>query len=595
LEIGFASPDGRDGEAIIEVRGLHYAYRGHEDAPVLKGINLDVRRSEFLVLAGRTGAGKSTLCYALLGLVPHSFGGSMEGSVRVCGIDTSRATVNEMARRASLVMQSAESQLVGLTAIEDVQFGLENLGLAPAEIVERSRRALAEVRLERFADASPWSLSGGQKQRLAIAAALAFHPEVLVLDNPTAELDPLGKAETLETIARLNRELGMTIVMVNQELEEIVEYASRLVIMDGGRVALEGPVADVLDEAETLRRVGVKLPDVTEVAYQLRRRGRWQGRLPSSVDEARVRIEELIPSPPDAVSEHAGSIAEKPATSAAQAEELIRCEALRYKYPAGPEVLRGIDLTIHRGEFVALMGPNGSGKTTLAKHFNGLLKPTAGRVVVEGIDTRERTVAQFATRVGYVFQNPDHQIFAHTAATELAFGPQNLGWPSERIAAAVERTLADLGLPDQASAAPFFMGLAERKLLALGSVLIMGPDVLVLDEPATGADFGVAQRIMRLISALHEAGLTVLIITHDVSLAAIYAERLLVMSEGRLLLDGPPRELFQRGRELESCFVTPPTVARLAAALGTRARSDAIRVSELVESLGGGLATVGAA
>lgn len=580
-----------DGPAI-RIDGLRYAYRGHEESPVLNGIDLEIRQGEFAVIAGRTGSGKSTLCYALLGLIPHSFPGHMEGSVRVCGIDTASSTINDLTRRVSLVMQSAESQLVGLTVLEDVQFGLENLGLPPAEIVERSQWALDVVRLAAFAETSPWSLSGGQKQRLAIAAALAFHPEVLVLDNPTAELDPLGKTETLETIARLNRELGTTIVMVDQDLEEIVRYASRLVILDGGRIVLEGTPADVLDRAEILRQVGIKLPEITEVGYQLRALGHWQGRLPVTVVEARERIDALLDrgrSAADARSSGdrswAGTHPAAPADEAGTPpDDLVRIEDLRFAYPGGPDVLKGIDLLIRRGEFVALMGPNGAGKTTLAKHLNGLLKPTEGRVLIDGEDTRRRTVAELARRVGYVFQNPDHQIFAETAAQELAFGPHNLGWPTERISVAVERTLRDLDLADQGSAPPFFMGLAERKLLALGSVLIMGPELLVLDEPATGADFGVALRIMRYIASLHRAGLTVLIITHDVSLAASYAERLLVVRDGQVALDGPPRAVFRRVDELRGCFVSPPQIVALADALG----SDAISAGELVEQLVGG-------
>lgn len=614
----FQAASGSSGETIVEIRDLRYAYRGHEDTPVLRGIDLQILRGEFVVLVGGTGSGKSTLCYALLGLVPHSFGGQIEGSLCVCGIKTVNATPSQLARHISLVMQSPESQLIGLTVIEDVQFGLENIGLPAPEIVERSRWALDEVRLTDLADVSPWALSGGQKQRLAIAAALAFRPEVLVLDNPTAELDPLGKAEALETIARLNRELGITIVMVNQELEEIVDYASRLVVLDRGQVLLAGSVSDVLDRGAALRELGIKLPDVTEVGYQLRKLGLWNGRLPSSVAEAQTCLEKLLELPHSQRPGRPAPVLEQnsptPLASECQApeptvaltpaleqtspkplpsEELIRVEGLRFGYPAGQEVLRGVDLVISRGEFVALMGPNGSGKTTLAKHLNGLLKPKSGRVLIGGVDTRERTVAQLATRVGYVFQNPDHQIFAETAAQELAYGPQNLGWRKERIEAAVERMLADLGLRDQGAAQPFFMGLAERKLLALGSILIMGPEVLVLDEPATGADFGVVQRIMRHVSILHRAGLTVFIVTHDVSLAANYAGRLLVMRDGRIVLDGPPREVFQRVEDLKMAFVRPPKVAELATSLGARARHDAIRVSELVESLTGELVGVG--
>lgn len=566
-------------ESIVEISGLTYAYRGHEDKLVLRGIDLRVERGEFLVIAGRTGSGKSTLCYALNGLVPHSFGGKMQGEVKVCGLNTRDAAIPDLARKVGMVLQSAESQLVGLTVEEDVEFGLENIGLPAPEIKERARWALEVVRLLEHLNRSPWTLSGGQKQREAIAAALAFRPELLVLDNPTAELDPVGKEEVLGTIARLNREHGITIVIVDQDLHEVIPFASRLALLDEGRIALIGTPAEVLDQAEVVREIGVKLPDVIEVAYQLRKAGRWQGPLPITVESTGEQIRNQGFS--------VSRLAVEPAPVGG-GETLIQVEGLRFAYPGGPEVLKGITLAVRRGEFVALMGPNGAGKTTLAKHFNGLLKPTVGRAVVYGVDTRERTVAQLATRVGYVFQNPDHQIFSETVAQELAFGPKNLGWGQSQMDEAVERMLADLGLSGQGQAEPFFMGLAERKLIAIGSVLIMGPEVLVLDEPATGADYGVALRIMRYISGLHRRGLTVVIITHDISLAANYADRLLVMRDGCVALDGAPRVLFRDPEALRACYVTPPQVADLVRNLDdTGVPPDIIRVDELVQALKG--------
>jgi energy-coupling factor transport system ATP-binding protein len=543
-------------DPIIQIENLTYAYRGREDTPVLRGINLEVQQGEFLAIAGRTGSGKSTLCYAFNGLVPHSFGGRMEGTVRVCGLDTRASSIPALARKVGIVFQSAESQLVGLTVEEDVEFGLENIGLPAEEIKARALAALEVVRMSEYAHVSPWHLSGGQKQRVAIAAALAFRPEILVLDNPTAELDPLGKEEVLETIGRLNREHGITIIVVDQELHEIIPYAHRIAILDAGLIRLIGRPPEVLDQAAVVRDVGVKLPDVTEVGYQLRKVEKWPERLPVTVEEGYQMLRTILRSskpldPPPREPPELGS-------------PILQMEDVSFRYPGGAEVLNGVDLEVRRGEFVALMGPNGAGKTTLAKHLNGLLKPSAGRVLVDALDSREHSVAELATKVGYVFQNPDHQIFLPTVAEELAFGPKNLGWPKERIERAVERALVDIGLEGQADAEPFFMGLAERKLIAIASVLIMEPQVLVLDEPATGADYGVALRIMRYISELHRKGLTVLIITHDASLAANYTSRLLVMREGRILLDGPPEAVFGERETLRACHVAPPQVAELA-------------------------------
>jgi energy-coupling factor transport system ATP-binding protein len=569
-------------EPIVKITGLRYAYRGHETTEVLSGIDLEISKGEFLAIAGRTGSGKSTLCYALNGLVPQSFGGKMEGSVTVSGLDTQTATTAELAQKVGIVLQSAESQIVGLTVEEDVEYGLENLALPVEEILSRRAEALEIVEMTAFKDASPWNLSGGQKQRVAIAAALAFRPEILVLDNPTAELDPVGKEEVLQTISRLNREMGITIVIVDQELQEIIPYADRIAIMDDRRILLVDTPEKVLDQASLLREAGIKLPDVTEIAYQLRKDGRWPGELPISLDIAQKTLREILHGNGKPVAN-----VEKPRFI--PGEPLIVAEKACFNYANGKPILKNVDLEIRRGEFIALMGHNGAGKTTLAKHLNGLLKPTSGKVVVEGLDTRQVSIARLSSKVGYVFQNPDHQIFSKNVAEELAFGPRNLKWDEERIEEAVQKSLKDIGMEGRGEDEPFFMGLAERKLIAIASILIMEPDVLVLDEPATGADFGVALRIMRYISGLHQKGLTVVIITHDVSLAANYASRLLILNKGQIALDGSAEEVFAQKDMLRACHISQPQVADLAEGLQDRGiPKNVIRVPDMVQLIKGG-------
>ncbi len=564
--------------SIIQIRGLVYSYRRQEQRPALQGIDLEIEPGEFVAIAGRAGAGKSTLCYALNGLIPQSFGGRMEGEVRVCGLDTRSTSVPELARHVGIVLQSAESQLVGLSVEEDAAFGLENIGLPSQEVNERVLSALHAVNLHDIAHRSPWTLSGGQKQRLAIAAALAFQPEVLVLDNPTAELDPVGKQEVMATIARLNSEQGLTVVIVDQELEEVIPYASRLILMDHGQIVHEGKPAEVIDRAQYVLELGVKLPEVVQVAWQLRGLGRWNGLLPLCIDDAVNGLQKLAPATAPAV----GAVAPRDQPG----ETLIELENVSFAYSDGTPVLSNINLAVRQGEFVTLMGPNGAGKTTLAKHLNGLLLPRSGRVLVHGTDTRASSVAKLAQKVGYVFQNPDHQIFSRTTAEELAFGPRNLGWPDDKIAEAVRVALTRIDGKERGKEDPFFMGLAERKLIAIASVLVMQPEVLVLDEPATGADHEAAMRIMNYLSELHRQGLTIVIVTHDVSLAANYADRIVALRSGRILLDGTPREVFQRSEELRSCLVTPPQVATLAQKLDGRF-SSIYRVDEMVQWFAG--------
>ncbi|GAP12391.1 ATPase components of various ABC-type transport systems, contain duplicated ATPase [Longilinea arvoryzae] len=569
-------------EPIVKITGLRYAYRGHETTEVLRGIDLEIQKGEFLAIAGRTGSGKSTLCYSLNGLVPHSFGGKMEGSVIVSGTDTQKATPAELAQKVGIVLQSAESQIVGLTVEEDVEYGLENLALPVDVIIRRREEALEIVEMTAFKDVSPWNLSGGQKQRVAIAAALAFRPEILVLDNPTAELDPIGKEEVLQTIAHLNRDMGITIVIVDQELQEIIPYADRIAIMDDCKILVVDTPEKVLDQAGLLREAGIKLPDVTEIAYQLRKDGQWPGALPVDLETTRQTLKRILPA-----DFEPGLPIEK--SQVVPGEPLIVAQKACFNYSNGKPVLKDVDLEIHRGEFIALMGQNGAGKTTLAKHLNGLLKPTAGKVIVEGLDTHSVSISRLSSKVGYVFQNPDHQIFSKNVAEELAFGPRNLKWDEKRIEEAVQKSLKDIGMEGRGEDEPFFMGLAERKLIAIASVLIMEPDVLVLDEPATGADFGVALRIMRYICGLHQKGLTVVIITHDVSLAANYTSRMLVLNHGHIALDGPAEEVFAQKELLRECHISLPQVTELSNQLqDCGIPGNIIRVPDMVQVLKGG-------
>lgn len=557
---------------IIQIGNLAYSYRRQKDRPALRGINLEIQRGEFVAIAGRAGSGKSTLCYALNGLIPHSFGGKFDGEVIVCGLNTRIASVPQLARHVGFVMQNAESQLVGLSVEEDAAFGPENLGLPSQDVTLRVQHALRVVRLDTNLKRSPWSLSGGQKQRLSIAAAVAIQPQVLVLDNPTAELDPVGKEEVMATLGQLNLEFGITVVIVNQELEEILPYATRLVLMNEGQILCTGSTAEVIDQANNIHRAGVRLPEIAQVADALRSRGRWSAKLPITVEEAVKQLRHLP-------SARASNFSTNPAVS--NSEMMIQMEDVSFAYSDGRCVLHNATFNVKRGEFVTLMGPNAAGKTTLAKLMNGLLTPTAGRVLVRGNDTAVTRLAELAKTVGYVFQNPDHQLFARTIKEELAFGPRNLGWTKAEVDRAVQRGLEHIGGKSRGDNDPFFLGLAERKLVSIASVLAMGPQILLLDEPATGADHEAALRIMTYLADLHRQGLTIVIVTHDVSLAARYADRIVVMRSGSIVLDGTPNRVFRESGLLRECSVIPPPAAQLAEKLALP--DFTCRIDEIVE------------
>jgi energy-coupling factor transporter ATP-binding protein EcfA2 len=547
----------------IVVRDLHYAYpqAGGEDGvvPVLRGVDMRVASGEYVVLLGRVGAGKTTLCMALNGLVPHATGGRYRGDVTVLGLNTKEHPVAELARRVGLVFQDPETQLTQMRVEDEIAFGPENLGVQPAEIEERVGWALEAVSLSACRERSPQLLSGGEKQRVAIAAMLAMRPRLLVLDEPTASLDPLGKVAVFSVLADLARERRITIFMATQELEWVPRFADRVLVLREGQIAMEGTPPEVFRHVGELREWGIGVPQMIDLADRLSTRtGRLYGF--STVSEAYAQLKSEVvrgvwigkASAPEAM----------PPKSACPA---IRVQNVSYTYGDGTAALREVSLELPPGDFVALLGANGSGKTTLAKHLDGLLRPGSGCVLVGDQDTRQTSVAQLARTVGYVFQNPDHQIFAATVEEEVAFGPRSQGQPEDLSARQVAEAMDLFGLAPLASAPPASLGFAQRRQVALAAVLATRPQVLILDEPTGGLDAGSRAGIMDAVARFHATGGTVVLITHDMSVVAEYARRAVVLSDGRVLFDGAVADLLLGRRDLVArAGLSLPPVVRLA-------------------------------
>jgi energy-coupling factor transporter ATP-binding protein EcfA2 len=564
------------------VEDLHYAYPpltpGGEPIPVLKGVDLRVRRGEFLALMGSTGAGKTTLCLTLNGILPHLLGGTLEGRVIVAGMDTRDHGSGQMSRQVGLVFQDAESQLFNMTVEDEVAFGLESLGLSPSEMEERITWALEVVRLQGLRSRHPLQLSGGQKKRLAIATVLAMRPQVLVLDEPVTGLDPLGRHEVLSVIEKLKREEEVTVVMVEQDAEAVMAWADRVVIMERGQLVLEGSPRQVFSQVEALHDWGLAVPQMSELAHLFNRR---QGRTSfhfTTQDEAcsaladKLRPELQYPIPN---IQYPVSSDHSPA---------IQVEDLHYRYDNGPSALAGVNLSIEAGDFLATIGQNGSGKTTLVKHFNGLLRPTHGRVLVLGQDTAGQSVGQLARKVGYLFQNPDHQIFAPTVREEVAFGPRNLGFSEGEVAARPTEALSLFGLGDQADTPPAVLGYGLRRKVTLAAVWAMRPQILVLDEPTAGLDWRSTRTLMQEVTNLNSQGHTIILVTHDMKLVAEFARQVLVLDEGRTLAYGPTRQIFQQEAILRQAFLSPPPITALARRMRPYGmRGDSLTVEEFYQ------------
>lgn len=533
-------------DVVVDLRGVSFTYRGAA-APALRDVTLELRRGEFVVLMGATGAGKSTLAKCVSGAIPQFQPGRLEGRVEVLGRDVGAASVSDLAGLVGLVSQDFEAQLFSTNVRHEVAFGMEQLGVPRAEMVARLGAALAAVGLAGFEGRDPITLSGGEKQRLAIAALLALEPAVLVLDEPTTDLDPLGKTEVFAALAAL-RARGATILLIEHETAA-AERADRLVLMDGGGVVADGPPPTLLAEVERLQALGVRPLDLDRVA---RSRG-WATRPADAADAA----SRLTARPP------AGAV--RPAAPQAP---LLSAEGLVHAYAPGRAALAGVSLAIAAGELVALIGQNGSGKTTLAKCLNGLLTPQAGTVRVRGVDLRTLPVGRVAAEVGYVFQNPDQQIFAATVGEEVGFALANLGVPADEAARRVAAVLAAVGLEGCAGRDPFLLGKGQRQRLAVASLLVLEPAVLILDEPTTGLDYREQRRMMTLLAELHRRGLTIVVITHSPWVVAEYAQRGVVLRAGEVAFDGALRELFAEEALLEACHFRVPDATRIGRRLG---------------------------
>jgi energy-coupling factor transporter ATP-binding protein EcfA2 len=553
---------------VVSVEGVTFTYHGGE-RPALSGLRLAMGAGETVGIMGASGAGKSTLAKCLNRIVPAFEDGDFRGAVRIAGRPLEGARVCDVAPMVGMVFQDFESQLFSTNVAHEVAFAMEQVGMSREGIAARIGPALEAVGLAGFAHRDPTSLSGGEKQRLAVAAVLALKPAVIVLDEPTTDLDPEGTAEVFALIRRL-REQGRTLIVVEHDAEEL-RNCDRLLLMREGAVIAEGAPDDLMTQLELLEECGVHPPDLNRVLAQLGIRGHAR-----NIDQAEAAIRKLFPragsaGPDVAADRRPGPRPEEwPAVRGCD-PPIVEVRDLNFSYPGGPPVLAAINLAIAPGEFLAIVGQNGSGKTTLAKHLVGLLKPTEGRVLVNGRDRLAMRPAETAGEVGYVFQNPDHQIFSATVEEEIAFGPRNFGLDRDEVERRCAEVLSAVGLEAARDRDPFLLSKGERQRIAVASILALRPRLLILDEPTTGLDYREQRRMMGLVDRLNRAGIAIVMITHTPWLVAEYAGRVVLMREGRKFFDGPVREFFAAEELLSGSSFRPPEVTALSWRFGTTA------------------------
>ncbi len=509
----------------LQIRDLTFRYRIREE-PAIRHLSFDLHEGELLLVAGSSGCGKTTLMRCINGLIPRSYRGELQGEILLFGEPAAQMGMAQLSQTVGTLLQDPEKQIVGSFVLNEVAFGLENLGLPRDEILRRVDETLDYLGILHLRDRETFGLSGGEKQKVALAGVLAMRPRILLLDEPLASLDPASAQEALQLFRRLADE-GVSIMLVEHRVEDVLQiHPDRVLYLEEGRQIYEGDV-------ERLMRV---------VDYH-------KVKLPAPIVLERAKAE-----PPPRI---------EPAIKPDGGEPLVEFRHVHFRYDADlPEVLHDINLTVRRGDVIAVLGHNGAGKTTLVKHALGLLKPTQGEVLLEGRDTRSMTVAQAAQTIGYVFQSPTQMLFAPTVEEELAFGPRNLRFDEATIRCNVEEALQVVHMEAYRDSPPLALSFGQQKRISIAAILAMKSRILMMDEPTAGQDYW--NYIAFMDAIIQMPGFDAIIfITHDVDLAVVYANRVVLVDQGRVVADGAPHEVLSDYALMRRCRVVPTSLLDL--------------------------------
>ena len=566
---------------------------------ILKGVDLTIKKGEFIALLGRNGSGKTTFSKQLNAILRPS-----EGTVTVDEMGTKDVDkLYEIRQRVGMVFQNPDNQMVAANVEEEVAFGPENLGMESDTIVARVKQALEQVRMWKRRKTAPNHLSGGQKQRIAIAGILAMHPDYIVLDEPTAMLDPKGRKEVMEALQRLNQEQEMTVILITHDMEEAA-LASRIILLADGQVRFDGTPEDFFGEDALLAEMGMEAP----LSYRVRKL------IDSDVFEKKIgdaRVEEATIDKREKVAEYdktgreweaSSELVNKKKNKQAEAEPdeknqaLLSLQHVSYIYSPGTAyekvALDDVNLSLGKGEIVGLAGHTGSGKSTMIQLLNGLLKPTSGTVTFEGKDIHAKGYSgnYLRSKVGMVFQYPEHQMICDTVWEDVAFGPSKQGLTREACETRVEEALRFVDLPEKYyQASPLQLSGGQKRRVAIAGVLAMHPEYIILDEPAAGLDAAGKREIFDRIRRMsREQGIGVLLVSHSMEDLAEYADRIIVLDDGKKILDDRPAEVFAERETLETCGLDVPEAVKFADRLraeGYAIPQTVIREEELLETL----------
>ena len=545
----------------VEIDGLTYTYPGAPQ-PTLQNITLQISQGDFLAVVGNNGCGKSTLCKVLNGLIPHFITGTMEGSVRVEGLDTRESDVGVLAQKVGYVYQDFENQIVRPTVLDDASYSC--LNYAFPDYLERGRTALKQCGLEGREAEYVWQLSGGQTHLLALAGAVSLQPDILILDEPIAQLDPMHADRIYGVLRELNERWGKTIIVIEHHTEYIADYCKHVLLMKDGRVRWMLPTAEALQRVEELEECNIFPPQVTQAAYRLQRQGRLPAdlALPTTVEAGKTAFSRLryVPGAPRRALEASGETAVS-----------FQGVSLSYRAVKGEPhtVFQDLDLNIRKGEKVALIGSNGAGKSTLMKLMVGLLRPHAGTVSLFGEAIGDKKAEDLSRQISLVYQNPEEMFIKDSIRGDIAYAMEvrNIPDRERRTAELLERfRLTELQDRDGRLMSG---GQMRRASLAIG--IALDPGILLLDEPTANLDIATRREILTVLEDMKDVIQTAVIATHDMQLVCQWAERIIVLCGGRVVADGPRDEIFARADVVEQVGIRPPEIFSMAQALDRRA------------------------
>lgn len=581
-------------EPIIELDRVSFTY-DQAGACCLRDVTLSIDEGSFVGIIGPSGAGKTTLTHVCSGAVPHHFAGTFFGSARVAGMDTCTVSLTDIAHVVGSVLQDIDAQMVASVVEDELLFGLENFGVPHGEIEARISGTLDAIGIADLREREIATLSGGQKQKVAIAAILALEPRVLVLDEPTAALDPVSAHMVFEVLREINRTRGITVLVVEQAVALLSEFCSRIIVLDQGAVALDGTPREVFAHADELRAIGVDTPRTARISNSLASAGLTSAVEPClNVDEAFELVKSIVCADegPTAEKDPAASAVSlsrdgdpAPSMNATPAHldtmPVIEVRGVSFSYPNGEAAVHDLELSIAPGEIVGIVGQNGAGKTTLTKLLNGLLKPGRGTVSIAGNDTDATPVSTIARHVATLFQNPDRQLCRNTVLEEVAFGLELHGVPTADAQARASAVVERFGLP--ADEAPFSLSRGQRQMVALASVVVMEPQVVILDEPTSGLDYHECMTVMETVRDMAGKGSAVVLVCHDMEVVSDFAQRVVVMAQGRILASKSTLEAFRSAELLDAARIAPPQVVALTERLAREVSPAFAGISEVSE------------